>query len=80
MERETLETTSQVVVVATRAAGGRAIPAPAACANDNAERDLAAQPPVVVIQARSPEHAYARRENLILPLRFARRMAGWSHR
>jgi hypothetical protein len=54
--------------------------------NDNdsavgaADEDAANQRPVVTIPARGPEHAYARRGNLILPLRFARRMGGWNIR
>jgi hypothetical protein len=44
-------------------------------ANDNAtaEEDR----PVVTIPADRPDHAYARSGNLLLPLRFARLMAGW---
>lgn len=34
--------------------------------------------PVVTIPEHRPEQAYARSENLILPLRFARRLSGWS--
>ena len=44
-------------------------------ANDNGgEGDT----PVVTIPENRPEQAYARSENLILPLRFARRLSGWS--
>lgn len=43
-------------------------------ANDNAY--LTGQPVVRVPRGRA-EATYARSENVILPLRFARRMAGW---
>jgi hypothetical protein len=42
-------------------------------ANDNAW-----EPPVVRRPAGRPQAAYARSENLILPLRFARQMPGWA--
>ena len=45
----------------------------AAPANDVADDEQ----PVVTIPAGHPERAYVRRGGLILPLRFARRMAGW---
>ena len=44
-------------------------------ANDNGDSGAA---PVVTIPDQRPEQAYARSENLILPLRFARRLSGWS--
>ena len=43
-------------------------------ANDNGDSGTA---PVVTIPAHRPEQTYARSGNLILPLRFARRLAGW---
>ena len=45
-------------------------------ANDNGIRDE--ERPIVAIPDDQPEHAYARRGNLILPLRFARRMPEWA--
>jgi hypothetical protein len=49
-------------------------------ANGNSGAGAADQRPVVVIPPRRPDRTYARRGNLILPLRFARRMAGWNDR
>jgi hypothetical protein len=44
-------------------------------ANDNASpTDL---PPAVRAPKGRPDLVYAQQENLLLPLRFARRMAGW---
>jgi hypothetical protein len=40
--------------------------------------DNAWEPPVVHTPARRPEAAYARSANLLLPLRFARRMPEWA--
>ena len=42
--------------------------------NDNAPPRKS---PVVIIPRGRKENAFARAENLILPLRFARRMDGW---
>jgi hypothetical protein len=38
------------------------------------------EPPVVRTPAGRPEAAYARSENLILPLRFARQLPEWARR
>jgi hypothetical protein len=46
----------------------------APAANDNSYRTGM---PVVRAARGRPEAAYARSENVILPLRFAQRMAGW---
>ena len=46
----------------------------APAANDNA---YATGKPVVRIPRGRADKTYARSENVILPLRFARRMAGW---
>lgn len=48
---------------------------PVPAANDNAIGDD--ERPVVAIPDDRRDHAYARRGNLILPLRFAMRMLGW---
>jgi len=53
---------------------------PPANDNDNDDDAAADQRPVVTVPARGPEHAYARNGNLILPLRFARRMDAWKNR
>jgi hypothetical protein len=50
-----------------------ATPASPAAANDNAW-----ELPVVRVPPRRPEAAYARSQNLILPLRFARHLPEWS--
>ena len=42
--------------------------------------DNAWEPPVVRTPAGRPEAAYARSENLILPLRFARQLPEWARR
>ena len=55
-----------------RGASTRACQVPAA--NDNAYRTGR---PVVRVARGRPDGAYARSENVILPLRFAQRMAGW---
>jgi hypothetical protein len=47
----------------------------APCANDNTP--VADERPVVTVPRDRPELAYARRDNLILPLRFAQQMRGW---
>jgi hypothetical protein len=44
-------------------------------ANDNAAIDE--QRPVVTVPEDRPDHAYARRGNLLLPLRFAHLMPEW---
>jgi len=54
-------------------AGGDASDA-SAHANDNALPER----PEVRIPAGRPEHTYARFGNLLLPLRFAQRMEGWT--
>jgi hypothetical protein len=46
----------------------------APAANDNA---YSTGKPVVRIPGGRADNTYARSENVILPLRFARRMAGW---
>jgi hypothetical protein len=47
-------------------------------ANDNgAPPETRNQKPVVSVAGGRPEQAYACSGNLILPLRFARRLAGW---
>jgi hypothetical protein len=51
------------------------VPAPAA--NDNGPPF---EKPVVRTLRRRPEATYARSGNVILPLRFARRMTGWNVR
>ena len=47
-------------------------------ANDNA--GIEEERPLVTIPADRPDDAYARRGNLILPLRFARLMPAWGCR
>jgi hypothetical protein len=51
------------------------VPAPAA--NDNGPPF---EKPVVRTPRRRPDSTYARSGNVILPLRFARRMTGWNVR
>ena len=45
-------------------------------ANDNGAND---EPPRVIAPDGHPERIYARAGNLLLPLRFARRMSSWEH-
>jgi hypothetical protein len=49
------------------------LPKETSTANDNAW-----EPPVVTFPRKKPESAYARSENIYLPLRFARRFPEWS--
>jgi hypothetical protein len=55
--------------------GGVRLTKPAA--NDNVANDDLGERPVVRTLARRPEATYATSANVILPLRFARRMAEW---
>jgi hypothetical protein len=48
----------------------------ASSANDNGS--TADRPPAVRAPRGRPDLVYAQQENLLLPLRFARRMAGWN--
>ena len=47
-------------------------------ANDNAS--TTDRPPAVRAPRGRPDLVYAQQENLLLPLRFARRMAGWNRK
>jgi hypothetical protein len=47
----------------------------ASSANDNGS--ATDRPPAVRVPRGRPDLVYAQKENLLLPLRFARRMAGW---
>ena len=48
-----------------------------ASANDNGDA-IQEAPVVVMIPKGRPEHTYARFGNLLLPMRFAQRMEGWT--
>ncbi len=47
-------------------------------ASRGASLPLEPETPIVIVPGDRAEHAYACSGNLILPLRFARRLAGWA--